>query len=65
MDPDACWNELQEAVNTAMWGQAILIAEDLLTWLKKDGFPPSITGKPVFDRLVARATCEAITQWSL
>jgi hypothetical protein len=65
MDRNTAWADLQEAVNTAMWGEAILKAEDLLTWLERNGFPPSITGKPVFDRIVARATCEAIAYWSM
>jgi hypothetical protein len=60
MDPQACWLELQEAVATAFWGTAILKAEELLTWLEKDGFPPRISGYPVFDRIIARATCTAI-----
>lgn len=60
MDPNTTWAELQEAVNTAFWGTAILRAVELLNWLQLDGEPPQITGKPVFDRIVARATCEAI-----
>ncbi len=63
MDPDACWKELEEAVNTAMWGIAIERAESLLEWLAKGGFPPTIGGRPIFNRLVARATCEAIATW--
>lgn len=65
MDPNVAWADLQEAVNTAMRGEVIQKAEDLLTWLEKNGFPPAITGKPVFDRIVARATCEAIAHWSM
>jgi hypothetical protein len=62
MDPQSCWNELQEAVITAMWGIAILRAEDLLEWLQKEGFPPNISGYPVFDRIIALSTCYAITE---
>lgn len=63
MDPNACWSELEEAVNTANWGVAIERAEALIEWLAKEGYPPTIGGHPVFDRIVARATCELISAW--
>jgi len=63
MDPQVTWNEMQEAVITAMWGTAIVRAKLLLEWLRKDGFPPKISGYPVFDRIIAWATCQAITEW--
>jgi hypothetical protein len=62
MDPNACWKELED-VNTAMWGIAIERAASLLEWLAKDGFPPIIGGRPIFDLLIASATCEAIAGW--
>lgn len=65
MDPQACWNELQEAVATAMWGTAIERAEALLEWLGRDGFPPEIGPYPIFNRIIARATCEAIAHWEM
>jgi hypothetical protein len=63
MDPNTCWQEMEEAVNTANWGIAVQKAEALIEWLQKDGFPPVIGGHPVFDRIVARATSELIAAW--
>ncbi|MDB5387339.1 MAG: hypothetical protein JWM11_2985 [Planctomycetaceae bacterium] len=48
-----------------MWGTAIERADDLLEWLRKDGFPPKISGYPAFDRLIALATCQALSDWTL
>jgi hypothetical protein len=60
MDPQTCWIELQEAVITAMWGTAIIRAQNLLEWLESGGFPPKISGYPVFDRIIALSTCRTI-----
>lgn len=60
MDPQATWLAITEAMKHADCETAANRAEDLLTWLKKDGFPPSITTVVVFDRVIAKATCEAI-----
>jgi len=37
-------------------------AEDLLGWLRKDGFAPRIGGHPTFDRLVAESICKALIE---
>lgn len=63
MDPNAAWENLQRLVMTAHWQEAKQQAQDLLEWLRKDGFAPRICGHPIFDRLCAEATCERILKW--
>ena len=65
MDPTAAWNQMVDAVVTADWEAATRLAENLLDWLGKEGFPPAISGQPVFDRIAARETCEAIAAWDV
>jgi hypothetical protein len=65
VDPDQAWINLAAAIAADEWGRAGDIADDLLDWLAKDGFAPKITGKPEFDRLVARSTCEGIAAWDV
>lgn len=61
MDPDTCWKQIAECMKDAYFEQA----RNLLQWLEKGGFPPKITEERIFDLLVAKATCKAITDWKL
>ena len=65
MDPNATWQALSQAVADADWGKAGELADGLLHWLSRDGFPPNISGLPLFDKIVAKATCEAIAAWEV
>ena len=67
MDPTACWLSLVEAYTTdeESWERIEELAQDLLCWLEKGGFPPTFTGNQEFDRLVVKATCEAILAWEV
>ena len=65
MDPTAAWVELSQAVHDDEWERAAEIAENILEWLSKDGFPPIITGVRTFDILAARAACESIAAWEV
>ena len=50
------------AVTSGRWETAIEHARSLLKWLKKDGFPPNISGNHLFDKIVPEATCEKNVQ---
>jgi hypothetical protein len=61
MDPDAAWSALAKAVADGEWQEASAVADGLLTWLNRGGFPPAITGFASFDTIAAKATCESIS----
>lgn len=63
MDPNATWTLLAEAIQTGETDEAAELADDLNEWLARGGFPPRITGKPLFDTIVARSTCQGICVW--
>ena len=65
MDPNQAWHDLAEAIQKDDWGSAAEIADNLICWLARDGFPPTISGHRAFDRIVARATCESIAAWEV
>ncbi len=68
MDPDKAWQALSEAYlgdNETQWQAIGEAAEALLQWLKRDGFPPTITGNKAFDKLIALRTCEALVDWNV
>ena len=41
MDPQAAWEQLQEAYGNADWESARELAQALLDWLDRGGFPPT------------------------
>jgi hypothetical protein len=61
MDPQASWEQLLEAYADGDWDRVEDLAEALLTWLERDGFPPrATTGSDLgqdWDRAVALAAC--------
>ena len=65
MDPNQAWRELADAVKEERWEEAVGIAENLLYWLDRGGFPPTISGEKQFDRIVARSTCDAVMTWEV
>jgi hypothetical protein len=65
MDPSVTWCDMAQAVQEDRWLDAEEHARNLLAWLQKGGFPPTITGTPTFDRIAARTTCQAILAWDI
>ena len=63
MDPTASWEELSRAIAGDNWPVASILADEILAWLRKGGFPPRISGVEQFDRIVARSMCESIAAW--
>ena len=63
MDPQQAWSDLSKAVDHGNWLKATEIAEELVEWMGKGGFPPTLTGKTNFDRIVVNAACQAIACW--
>jgi hypothetical protein len=63
MDPNQAWHDLAVAIVEDDWMRGAEIADGLLDWLRKDGFPPTITGRRAFDVLVVGSTCESIAAW--
>jgi hypothetical protein len=64
IDPNACWLELSEAFGED-WDRAEELADALLDWMERGGFPPQITGRTELDRLIAKQTCQAIQAWDI
>ena len=61
MDPQATWDQLQKAYCIRDWEAVRELAQSLLDWLQRGGFPPTVLGKPFSDpdqhREVALAFC--------
>ncbi len=45
MDPQATWYELLEARSQRDWDRAEELANDLLDWMQRRGFPPQTIGE--------------------
>ena len=62
MDPQATWDQLLSALAEGDWDQIEELANALLDWLSRDGFPPIAIGTPnlgpEFERAICRAGCE-------
>lgn len=43
MDPQAAWDQLQEAYRDRDWETVRELAQSLLDWLERGGFPPVVT----------------------
>lgn len=65
MDPNRAWQDMASAVADGDWQAAEEAALALAEWLGRGGFPPRITGREAFDRLVASSTCDAIRAWEV
>jgi hypothetical protein len=61
VDPQACWDQLLEAVSNSGWDEVSELATALLVWIDRGGFPPqSVVGTDLgqeWDRAVARFSC--------
>lgn len=65
MDPNVAWSNLIDAIENDDWVEAAEIADTLLDWTVKGGFPPDITGKHAVDRLIVRNLAEAVAAWDV
>lgn len=65
MDPNQAWSALWTAVEDGDWDRVTEVAEGLLQWLEKGGFPPTITGNPKRDKLMAEMTCSVLSEWEV
>ena len=60
MDPQAAWNELLCAWRCCQWHVVAELAEALLAWLAKGGFPPETTARGLgrdWNHAVALSVC--------
>ena len=61
MDPHAARQNLQEAYRVRDWERVRELAQSLLDWLQRGGFPPIVLSSPSSDpdrhREVAQAFC--------
>jgi hypothetical protein len=46
VDPQATWNELHDAVADRDWERVEELADALLEWIGKGGFPPKTSAHP-------------------
>jgi len=63
MDPNQVWSDLARAIERDDWDEATELAEMLVDWIERQGFPPTITGNTAFDRIVTAATAKAVAAW--
>ena len=49
MDPQITWMNLQEAYLKRDWDDVRELAQSLLDWLQRGGFPPTVLGTPHTD----------------
>ena len=55
MDPDAAMKDLLDAVHVRNWDRVDELAEGLLSWMEKRGFPPTTLGPKELGRAWHRA----------
>ena len=60
MDPQATWNHLQQAFKEHDWDEVEELAQALLAWLRKGGFPPNLGAEwdPEFARIIIPVVVE-------
>lgn len=61
MDPQAAWDQLLAAYAAGDWDEIQARATDLIEWLDRGGFPPTVLRQPGLDsdwnQALARAGC--------
>lgn len=60
MDPNATWQELADAFVDDDKERCAELATNLVDWLGRGGFPPTVTRHQDFDRVVVRTFCESV-----
>jgi len=66
MDPQAAWTEMLEAINHRNWDRVQELADGLLDWLRRRGFPPQTTVIEMrrgWDRVIAEFSCRVALQY--
>ena len=54
---------MASAVENGAWERAFDIATELISWVMRDGFLHTITGKSDVDKNVVLQTCETVQSW--
>jgi len=65
MDPQAAWMELLDARHQRDWDRAEELAENLLEWMNKRGFPPNTVGESGIGRTWHRAVAQFVCYMTL
>jgi hypothetical protein len=65
MDPQAAWDQLIEAYTQRDWSAVEELAEGLLHWLSRGGFPPRTVPKLAMDRGWNLAVAESACRFAL
>jgi len=65
MDPHFAWDLLLDTYVDGEWEAVAILAEDLLAWMSKGGFPPRLTVEPRLDERWQRAIAEAACRFAL
>jgi hypothetical protein len=60
MDPQAAWDHLLEAYTHGDWSVVEELAEGILKWLHRGGFPP----RPVFEREMGDEWNRAVAEFA-
>lgn len=59
MDPQAAWERLLEEYRACQWEEVEAVAQGLMEWLERGGFPPCVTAGaalgPDWDRVIVMA----------
>ena len=64
MDPQAAWDQLIEAYTRRDWSAVEELAEGLLHWLSRGGFPPRTVPRLSMDRGWNLAVAESACRFS-
>lgn len=65
MDPQAAWDQLLEAYTHGDWSVVVELAEGLLQWLLRGGFPPQPVSKSEMGDSWNRAVAESACRFAL
>lgn len=65
MDPQAAWEQLLAAYAAGDWDILEERATNLIAWLDRGGFPPTILHQPEFDSELNRALAHAGCHFAL
>jgi len=64
MNPQAAWDQLIEAYTQRDWSAVEELAEGLLHWLSRGGFPPQTVPKRAMDRDWNRTVAESACRFA-
>ena len=64
MDPNAAWLELMDAFRQLDWDRVHELAEGLLQWMDRDGFPPETSVRNSANGVVADSLWSLGSEWN-